>query len=473
MPRLLLLCSVLAAVVVAGVAAQEAFGATTTIDGVDVKWEFSDSKGNDYRWSMPVTTYENLIVESRYHVRDKMNLNLDGETVRVVSLDGFVKRSFTKVIGDIYDNSYSNSDFIREVWYIVSQLTVYDEDIHEYSKGRYALETLTRGGGDCEDLVILVADMLLSSKHTDDWTIQYLVMDSNNPANPQEINHVILYVNDGEYYHYVEATAPPNWDYYEKVRGWYLDIVPYTNELDFSGQDLRWMDFTQRDFSDAILVDANMYGADMSFADLREADLSWADLQEVDLYGAYLEDANLAYADLRNADLRMAYLGGADLTGADLRGADLFNAYLGGADLRGADLTGVDLRNTVLRDANLFGATMSEANLFMADLRGADLSLADLTDANLRHTHLREASLLETYMYGADLFMTNLGGAYLDGAYLYDANLRGSNLWGASLYGANLYGANLYGADLGEADLREANMDEADVGRVNWYGTLE
>lgn len=139
-----MLC-MLATVVAAGAAVQEAFGATT-IDGTEVSWEFSDSKGNSYQWSMPITTYEDQIVESRYHVRDKANLNLNGETIRTVNLDGFVKRSFTNVIDDICDNSYDNSDFIWEVWYIVSQLTVYDEDIHEYSEGRYALETLTRAG---------------------------------------------------------------------------------------------------------------------------------------------------------------------------------------------------------------------------------------------------------------------------------------------------------------------------------------
>lgn len=184
----------LAAIAATGVAVQEAAGATTTIEGVDIEWEVSDSKGNTYLWFMPVVTYENQIVESRFHVRDKMNLNLDGETVRVVSLDGFVKKSFTKVIDSVYDNSYDNSDFIWEVWYIVSQLTVYDEDIHEHSEGRYALETLTRGGGDCEDLTILIADMLMSSEHTDDWTIQYVVIDTDNPTDPQEINvtvHVI------------------------------------------------------------------------------------------------------------------------------------------------------------------------------------------------------------------------------------------------------------------------------------------
>ena len=46
-------------------------------------------------------------------------------------------------------------DFVWEVWTLVSQLTVYDKDVDEFSEGRYALETLTRTGGDCEDLALL------------------------------------------------------------------------------------------------------------------------------------------------------------------------------------------------------------------------------------------------------------------------------------------------------------------------------
>lgn len=288
----------LAVCALAALAAHDAHGATTIV-GTEVSWDITDSKGNTYWWSMPVTTYEDNIVESRYHVRDKVNLDLDGETLRVVSLDGFVRESFVNVIDNIYDNSYGNSDFIWEVWHVVSQLTVYDEDIHEYSEGRYALETLTRGGGDCEDLVILVADMLMSSSHTDGWTIQFVMMDGDSPTDPQDIDHVILYVDDGEYAHYIEATGPPSWDYYpEGVNGWYLDVVLYAEDLDFVGQDLRWMDLAGSNlagaaFTDTRLTGADLTGADLSYVDLAGADLSWAGLRSANLSFAGLAGANL------------------------------------------------------------------------------------------------------------------------------------------------------------------------------------
>ena len=84
-------------------------------------------------------------------------------------------------------------------------MTVYDEDVTLESEGRFALETFTRAGGDCEDLVILIADMLMSSSHTKDWEFQYGMMDSDNPLDPQKMNHVILYVYDGQYGYYIEA----------------------------------------------------------------------------------------------------------------------------------------------------------------------------------------------------------------------------------------------------------------------------
>ena len=39
-------------------------------------------------------------------------------------------------------------------------------------------------------------------------------------------NHVIIYVDDGTYNYYIEATAEPSWDYYSNgVNGWFYDLV--------------------------------------------------------------------------------------------------------------------------------------------------------------------------------------------------------------------------------------------------------
>ncbi len=207
----------------------------TIIQGTEITWEIQDSKGNWYSWTMPVEAYEELVQWgaelSEYYTYEPITLYLDnGETILAYDYDGFVgeEGSFGNVIDDIYDNSYSDSDFIYEIHYIVSKLTVYDEDLRgdNTDEGRYALETLTRGGGDCEDLAILIADMLKSSKHTKDWEIQYVYMDNENPTNAQDVNHIVVFINDGTYDYVIEATGnDPYYDYYpDGISGWFFDV---------------------------------------------------------------------------------------------------------------------------------------------------------------------------------------------------------------------------------------------------------
>ena len=199
------------------------------IDKTKVKWTFKDTKGNVYGITFPVKSYEDLKVlsDKKSLTQDLVSLRIsDEQTIRLISLDGFVRGSeFSCCMDEIYDNSNSNSDFIYEVWHIVSQLTVYDKDVDWESEGRFAIETITRGGGDCEDLVILIAELLKSSSHTKDWTFEYIYMDSDNYSDPQKVNHVILKVNDGTNNYHIEATGEPSWDYFpDGVAGWYFDV---------------------------------------------------------------------------------------------------------------------------------------------------------------------------------------------------------------------------------------------------------
>ena len=178
--------------------------ATTTIEDQTIYWDFYDSKGNQYSWSMPVESYEYYVQAQPY--LDTFLFELpSGKNVEVVDHTQFVATSFTEVIDDVYDNSGSDEDFIYEVWYITSQLTTYSYDIGEYP--RYALETLSRGGGDCEDTAILIADMLKSSKHTENWVIQLVYFDAYNPTNPKDVNHVAVSVNTGYSSYVIESTA--------------------------------------------------------------------------------------------------------------------------------------------------------------------------------------------------------------------------------------------------------------------------
>ncbi len=60
---------------------------------------------------------------------------------------------------------------------------------------------MVRGSGDCEDTVILIADMIKSSKYTKGWDLEFVYLDTDNLENPESVNHVILLIdnfdNDG------------------------------------------------------------------------------------------------------------------------------------------------------------------------------------------------------------------------------------------------------------------------------------
>jgi hypothetical protein len=197
---------------------------TTVIEQGKIKWKLFDSKGNLYNWELPIQTYESYIQNTTY--RTQIIQYSDGRQHEIGEFSDYVETSFTNVIDDVYENSSSDSNFIYEIWYIVSQLTTYSSDIGEHP--RYALETLTRGGGDCEDTAILMADMIKSSKHTQDWNIQMVYFDSENPTNPHQVNHVAITVNTGKILDIFETTAKTiddltMWDV-DSVVGWWNDI---------------------------------------------------------------------------------------------------------------------------------------------------------------------------------------------------------------------------------------------------------
>jgi hypothetical protein len=162
-----------------------------------------DSKNNKYFWTMPVTTYESQVKIDGYPVIP-VTTNT-GQTITVGDFRPYVLTSFSNVIDNVYDNLENPDYFVYEIWYMMSKLTIYSFDIGE--NPRFALETLVRGGGDCEDTVILIADMIRSSSHTKDWKLQLVYFDSDNPTNPQQINHVALLIDDGNQRYIIETTA--------------------------------------------------------------------------------------------------------------------------------------------------------------------------------------------------------------------------------------------------------------------------
>lgn len=195
----------------------------TTIIDQKINWDVSDSKGNLYFWSMPIESYESTIRATEPYKFLKLENTSTGDVYTVRDHTLFVKTSFTNIIDGVYDNSKNDYDFAYEVWYIVSQLTTYSYDIGE--DPRWALETLSRGGGDCEDTAILIADMLKSSKHTKNWKIQLVYFDAYNPNDPKTMNHVAVHIDDGTYNYFIESTAkddPYAWQ--DGIQGWYFEV---------------------------------------------------------------------------------------------------------------------------------------------------------------------------------------------------------------------------------------------------------
>jgi len=196
-----------------------------TMSDQTVSWEFYDAQNNFYSWSLPIESYEGYIraPEPTNTVRLQMD---SGKIVTVRDHTQFVRQSFTEVIDQVYDNAGSDAGFIAQVWYIVSQLTTFSYDIGE--DPRWAVETFTRGGGDCEDLAILIADMIRSSKHTKNWDVELIYFDSNNPTRAKDVNHVAVVVDYGDGALIIEPTAKTSNDAFywneEGISGWRYNV---------------------------------------------------------------------------------------------------------------------------------------------------------------------------------------------------------------------------------------------------------
>ncbi|MGI0061200.1 MAG: hypothetical protein ACREBA_01970 [Nitrosotalea sp.] len=198
--------------------------ASISISNETEYWNFCDSKGNSYQWSMPLSTYDYNV--QRTKPISYLSLQMpDGSTRTVVDYTKFVEPDFTNVIDQVYDRAGSDGQFIYEVWHIVSQMTTYNKDIT--NNNLWPLEVLGRGGGDCKDLSILIASMIRSSEHTKDWKVQLVYLDFDNPTSPKTVNHMIVEVDTGTGRYTIEATAKNNglhaWDG-TNIFGWRYDV---------------------------------------------------------------------------------------------------------------------------------------------------------------------------------------------------------------------------------------------------------
>ena len=192
----------------------------TAISGRELTWAFRLLDGDIEYWTLDVDTYRYWI--ERAEPEDTVTLNMDPGRAVLLDFTKYVyPASFEDVIGGLYEKSEDEWEFAREAFNIVAQLTVYSEDIGE--DPRWPLETFTEGGGDCEDLAILYATLLKAAPYP--YEVELVYMDSDNPTDPQEINHVIVSVAGEGWRALSECTNDNGFsDYWESVTGFYFDL---------------------------------------------------------------------------------------------------------------------------------------------------------------------------------------------------------------------------------------------------------
>ena len=174
-------------------------------------------------------------------------------------------------------------------------------------------------------------------------------------------------------------------DHFQAIRDNYLSLRPYLlgePTTDLHGADLSGKEFFHKDFSGYNLRNVNFSQARLLFCRLDNADLTGASLNKASLVHAKMRGAKVVNADLSSADL--AY---ADLTGANLSSSNLEKCQLSYADLTHATLNGIKGRYLDLSFATIKGTTFRDADLREAHLvfnyyfEEADLATADITGA--------------------------------------------------------------------------------------------
>lgn len=191
----------------------------TSISGREVTWAWKDLDGKLHKWKLPIDGYRSWIEKPK--PQETLSLERGDRTYTIADFRPYVRTDgFSKVVPNLYRESADEMVFAREMFNLVTQLTVYSEDIGEVA--RWPVETLTEAGGDCEDLVILFASLLKAAPYP--YKLSLVYMDSDNPTNPQRPNHVIVRVEAADWRVFAEVTNAQGWGYYQRVVGWYYEL---------------------------------------------------------------------------------------------------------------------------------------------------------------------------------------------------------------------------------------------------------
>ena len=236
----------------------------------------------------------------------------------------------------------------------------------------------------------------------------------------------------------------------------------------FTGANLSGADFTGADLLRSEFIRANLTGANFSGAKLCDVDMSWAILKNANLEASILLRTKFYYVDLQNVNfiglnLKQALFFCANLEGACFKGMDLYGIKIVESDLKKADFSDADLQNADLSLSSLVGANLNGANLRHANFSGANLHKFDFTDHDLSGVEFCGANLSNTNFKGMDLTNVELMGANLSDADFSHTNLIWKEFGNANLNGTNLSSANLQGTIFIDAYLCGTNFSGANV----------
>jgi len=187
---------------------------------------FYDTDGQLISWVTPFSDFE-YDIENGAKTRS-MVIGEDWQATEVSRTDGsllwlrdfsvfITPNTFQSVIPDLYRKSSNPQEFIHRIWHMIGQLAHYSSE--ELETPRYPLETLLAGGGDCEDLSILLASMIKAAPV--DWYVDLVYVDLDNIHDPKVPNHIVVYINTGQESFIVEATSDQKMLPYDMgVMGW-------------------------------------------------------------------------------------------------------------------------------------------------------------------------------------------------------------------------------------------------------------
>lgn len=143
---------------------------------------------------------------------------------------------------------------------------------------------------------------------------------------------------------------------------------PHDESADFSGSNLRNVNFENSMLSGVVFSGCDLSGAKFEGADLRNADFT----------NTILTGAKGLYTD-NTMSFR-----GATISGMNLKpGEDGLCWNIHGGDFRGADLSGTDLSNTRFSNCDFTMANLRRANLEGCKLGDCRFHGADITGANI------------------------------------------------------------------------------------------